>query len=459
MSTICIVGTGYVGLAYAVAMADLGNDVIGLDVDVLRVDALNRAESPLYEPGLDELLARNLDAQRLRFSSDYAEAVPPAEFIFLCVGTPSLSSGEADMRQVRSASVSIGRHLVPGQRVVIVNKSTMPIGSGDLVSQLVGEHASPGSDFAVVANPEFLREGQAIQDIFHPDRIVLGSDDSSAAEAVGALYAPLEAPVLYTDQRSAEMVKYVANAFLATKISFINEVAQMCERLHADVATVAKGVGMDPRIGTQFLEAGLGFGGSCFPKDVAALARMADAAGLHPQLLRAVLDINADMRRQFVVRADALLDGLDSRVVAVLGLSFKQDTDDLRESPALEIIAMLEERGATVRAYDPAAMERAASALPLVTMCADPYDAAEGADAVMVVTPWREFRQIDVDRLAGVMRGNLLLDGRNIYDPNTIQESGLVYVGIGRQARRDPTSRSASVVEPEPSAMVVDPRP
>ena len=238
-----------------------------------------------------------------------------------------------------------------------------------------------------------------MEDIFHPDRIVLGSDDLAAATAVAALYGPLDAPVLYTDQRSAEMVKYAANAFLATKISFINEVAQVCERLNADVATVAKGVGMDPRIGPLFLEAGLGFGGSCFPKDVVALARMADAAGLHPQLLRAVMDINLDMRRNFVLTAERLLGGLDARVVAILGLSFKPDTDDLRESPALDVIAMLEERGARIRAYDPAAMPRAASLLPNVTMCSDGYEASTGADATMVVTAWREFRQLDLPQL------------------------------------------------------------
>jgi UDPglucose 6-dehydrogenase len=446
MSTICILGMGYVGLAYAVALADLGNDVVGLDIDRDRVEALGRGETPLYEPGLDELLERNLAAGRLRFSTDYADAIPGAEFIFLCVGTPSLSSGEADMRQVRSASIAIGRNLAPDHRVVLVNKSTMPIGSGDLVVQFVSQHAVQGVDFAVVANPEFLREGQAMDDIFHPDRIVIGSDDASAAAAVAALYAPLDAPVLYTDQRSAEMVKYAANAFLATKISFINEVAQVCERLHADVATVARGLGMDPRIGPLYLEAGLGFGGSCFPKDVAALARMADAAGLHPQLLRAVMDINLDTRRQFVLKADLLLGGLESRVVAVLGLAFKQDTDDLRESPALDIIAMLEERGAKVRAYDPAAVAGAAPLLPLVTMCANPYEAAEGADAVMVVTPWREFRQIDMQRLASVMRGDLLLDGRNLYDPTVIEEAGLRYAGVGRHGK------GGLVVQPAPSS-------
>ena len=435
MARICIVGgSGYVGLGYAAALADLGNDVVGLDVAADRVAALNRGEPLIYEPGLEELLQRNLAAGRLRFTTDYAEAVPGAEFVFLCVGTPSLSDGDADMRQVRAAAVAIGRHLrpEPGRRTVVVNKSTMPIGSAELVAGLIAEHAPAGAAFAVVANPEFLREGDAVHDIFSPDRIVLGAGDRAAAEAVAALYAPLGAPILITDPRSAEMVKYASNAFLATKISFINEVARVCERLGADVTVVAEGMGLDPRIGPRFLHAGLGFGGSCFPKDVGALTRMADDAGLHPGLLRAVLEINTDIRRRFVARAEKLLGGLDGRVLAVWGLSFKEDTDDLRESPALDVIAMALERGAGVRAHDPAAMANAARRLPQVTMCASPYEAAEGADAVVVCTPWREFRQVDLGRVATAMRGDLLLDGRNLYDPRAVLAAGLRYEGIGR---------------------------
>jgi UDPglucose 6-dehydrogenase len=433
MARICIVGgSGYVGLGYACALADLGNDVIGLDVAAERVVALNRGEPLMYEPGLEELLERNLAAGRLRFTTDYAEAVPEAEFVFLCVGTPSLSDGDADMRQVRAAAVAIGRHLVPGAFAYVVNKSTMPIGSAELVAQLIAEHAPAGAGFAVVANPEFLREGSAVHDILHPDRIVLGAEDWAAAEAVAALYAPLDAPTLITDCRSAEMVKYAANAFLATKISFINEVARVCERLGADVTVVAEGMGLDPRIGPRFLHAGLGFGGSCFPKDVGALTRMADDAGMHPGLLRAVLEINADIRRRFVARAEKLLGGLDGRVLAVWGLSFKEDTDDLRESPALDVIAMALERGAAIRAHDPAAMVNAARRFPQVAMCTSPYEAADGADAVVVCTPWREFRQVDLERVAAAMRGDLLLDGRNLYDPPAVAAAGLRYEGIGR---------------------------
>ena len=452
MSKICIVGgSGYVGLAYAVALADLGNDVVGLDVDVVRVAALNRGESPIYEPNLEELLERGLAAGRLRFTTEYAAAVPGADFVFLCVGTPSLSNGEADLRQVRSAAAAIGRHLAPGHRAIVVNKSTLPIGAGDIVAGLVAEHAPPDAAFVVVANPEFLREGQAIHDIFHPDRIVVGGNDAAAVDAVAALYAPFDAPILRMDRRSAEMVKYAANAFLVTKISFINEVAQLCDLLGADVTVVAKGMGLDPRIGPLFLEAGLGFGGSCFPKDVGALVHMADVAGLHPQLLRAVLEINGDIRRRFVARAERLLDGLDGKIVAVWGLAFKQDTDDLRASPALDVIGMLHERGATVRAYDPAAMAKAAAVLPDVEMCADAYAATEGADATLVVTPWREFRQVDLARVAAAMRGDLLLDGRNLYDPAVVAAAGLRYAGVGRGAPLPSAEQRAIISEVEAS--------
>jgi UDPglucose 6-dehydrogenase len=433
MAKVCVVGgSGYVGLGYACALAELGHEVVGLDVAAERVAALNRGEPLIYEPGLDELLTRNLAAGRLRFTTDYGEAVPEADFVFLCVGTPSLSDGEADLRQVRAAAIAIGRHLRPGHRTIVVNKSTLPVGSAELVGGLVAEYAPVGADVAVVANPEFLREGSAVRDIFQPDRIVLGADDRQAAEAVAALYAPLDAPVLLTDCRSAELVKYAANAFLATKISFINEVARLCERLGADVEVVAAGMGLDPRIGPRFLRAGLGFGGSCFPKDIGALSRMADEAGLHPGLLRAVLEINTDIRRRFVAKAERLLGGLDGRVLAVWGLSFKEDTDDLRESPALAVIDMVLERGAAVRAHDPAAMPNAARRLPRVVMAESPEAAAKGADAVLVCTPWRQFREIDLRTVAEVMRGDLLLDGRNLYDPHQARAAGLRYEGIGR---------------------------
>jgi UDPglucose 6-dehydrogenase len=432
MNRICIVGGGgYVGLGYAVALAELGHQVVGLDIDVARVDRLNQGQSPIYEAGLPEMLERGLAAGRLRFTADYASAVPESEIVFLCTGTPSLSDGEADLRQVRAASMSIGSHLKPGRSTIIVNKSTMPVGAAELVAGIIAEHAPAEASFAVVSNPEFLREGRVLEDILRPDRIVLGGDNEVALAAVAALYAPFDAPIVTTDHRSAELIKYAANAFLATKISFINDIARLCERLGADVSVVAQGIGADARIGPRFLRAGIGFGGSCFPKDVGALTRMAEGAGLHPGLLRSVLEINRDAQRRFVARADELLGGLDGREICVWGLAFKEDTDDLRESPAVAVAEMLVERGATVRAHDPAALENAALRLPRVHLYQDPYQAATGADAVMLCTPWAIYKAIDFSRLAEVMRGDLLLDGRNMLDRATVHAADLRYEGIG----------------------------
>ncbi|HYI16585.1 MAG TPA: UDP-glucose/GDP-mannose dehydrogenase family protein [Thermomicrobiales bacterium] len=430
MARISVIGTGYVGLVYCTAFADLGNEVYGVDINAEKVRALQAGECPIFEPGLPEMLERNLKSGRLKFTDSYAEAVPESSFVFICVDTPSSFSGEADMRAVRKAAAMIGDHL--SGATDIVNKSTMPIGSGDLVASIVEQHIQPGATFAVVSNPEFLREGAAVHDVLHPDRVVLGSDDRAAAERVAELYQVLDAPIVITDRRSAEMIKYASNSFLATKISFINEIAQICERVGADVTTVAKGMGYDQRIGSLFLEAGIGFGGSCFPKDVKALAYMAQEADCHPQLLRAVLEINADQRRRFVHKLQEHLGDLTDRQVGVWGLSFKQNTDDMRESPAIDIIRMIEQRGAKVKAYDPAAIENARELLPSTTFCQSPYEVAEGADALCVVTQWNEFKQADLSRVAESMRTPLLLDGRNIYDPADVSALGLTYVGVGR---------------------------
>jgi UDPglucose 6-dehydrogenase len=348
-----VIGTGYVGAGTAAGFAELGHRVVGVDVDAAKVARLAAGECPIYEPGLEELLARNVKAGRLAFTTEYAAALADAEFVFICVNTPSGAHGGADMAYVRNAARAIGRHLTPGRRTVVINKSTMPIGSGDLVGALLGEEAPPGARFAVVANPEFLREGSAVQDMLHPDRVVLGSADRAALEAVADLYRPLDAPLLLTDLRTAEMIKYASNAFLATRISFINEVAQICEALGADVRQVAAGMGFDKRIGPHFLGAGIGFGGSCFPKDVQALEYMAAEADCHPQLLRAVLEINRDSRRNFVRKLDRLLGGLEGRVVALWGLAFKPETDDLRERPLVELAERLYGRGYDIRIYDP----------------------------------------------------------------------------------------------------------
>ena len=430
MATISIVGTGYVGLVTGAAFADLGNRVYGIDIDEKKVELLSQGISPIYEPGLDELVGRNLRAGRLSFTTRYEEAVPESEFVFICVNTPSSFDGDADMRAVRSASEMIGRTM--RGHTIVINKSTMPIGSGDLVTAILSETAGPDATFAVVSNPEFLREGAAVRDVFNPSRIVLGAEDRAAAERVAELYRTQNAPILITDRRTAEMIKYASNAILATRISFINEIAQMCEQLNADVRVVAQGMGYDPRIGPLFLDAGIGFGGSCFPKDVKALAYMAEEVGCHPQLLNAVMEINRDQRRRFVRRLTEMVGDVHGRRIALWGLAFKQDTDDIRESPGVDIARMLMLRGAEVAAYDPAAMENARRELPNITYAADPYAAVEGADALMVTTAWNEFKQADLGRVAQLMRAPVLLDGRNIYERCDVEALGFRYAGVGR---------------------------
>ncbi len=434
MATISIVGSGYVGLVYGAALADLGNDVYGLDIDERRIEELNQGHTPIYEPRLDELIQHNLEAGRLRFTTHYDEAIPESEFVFICVGTPSCFDGHADMRAVHSASASISRHM--SGYTIIINKSTMPIGSGDFVNSIVNQFKSPSASFDVVSNPEFLREGSAIQDVFSPSRVVLGAENRHAAEEVAGLYRTLNAPVLITDQRTAEMIKYASNAILATRISFINEIAQICEQLGADVTVVAKGMGYDPRIGPQFLDAGIGFGGSCFPKDVKALAYMAAEVNCHPQLLHAVLEINEDQRRRFVWRLQELIGDLYGKQIAVWGLAFKQDTDDIRESPAVDVVRMLLQRGAHVHVYDPAAMSHAQFEIPEAVLGTDPYSTVAGADALLIVTPWNEFKQVDLSRIRSLMRVPLILDGRNIYDPEEVRSLGIMYSGVGRQDYR-----------------------
>jgi len=430
VATISIIGTNYVGAVYAAAFADLGNQVFGIDIDEHKVAQLSKGISPIYEPGLDELIGRNLKAGRLRFTTCYEAAVPDSDFVFICVGTPSAFSGEADMRAVRSAAEMTGRAM--RGHTIIINKSTMPIGSGDFVTSIVSEVKAPDATFAVVSNPEFLREGSAVYDVFNPSRIVLGAEDRQAAEQVGELYGALRAPVMITDRRTAEMIKYASNAILATRISFINEIAQICEQLGADVTVVAQGMGYDPRIGSQFLEAGIGFGGSCFPKDVKALAYMGKEAGCHPQLLDAVLEINQDQRRRFVHRLSEIIGELHGRSVAVWGLAFKQDTDDIRESPAIDVLRMLVQRGADARAYDPAANHNASAVVPEATYYDDPYEAITGAEALLVLTPWNEFKQVDLARVSSLMCHPVLIDGRNLYDPQDARQLGFTYVGVGR---------------------------
>ncbi len=436
MRRICVIGVGYVGLVTATCFADLGNPVVCIDIAEDKIKKLKRGEMPIYEPGLEELVQRNVAAGRLSFTTDYAEAVPGAEFIFVAVGTPSGVDGEADLKYIRLATEQIAKQLTG--YAIIVNRSTVPVGTGDSTADILLRYGKKfGVDFSVVSNPEFTREGAAIYDFLHPDRIVLGSVDARAAQAVAELYKPIGAKIMITDLRTAEMIKYASNSFLAMRISFINEIASICDKLGADVRQVAAGMGMDQRIGPAFLDAGIGFGGSCFPKDVKALTYMAEVNGLHPQLLRAVMEINRDQRRQVIVKLRNQLGSLRDKTVALLGLAFKPNTDDIREAPSIDIIHLLANEGARVRAYDPVAMEGARRALEGVALCSDPYELAREADALILVTEWNEFKQLDLPRIAGLMRRPVFIDGRNVYDPKMMHELGFEYSGVGRRANEN----------------------
>ncbi|NPV57792.1 MAG: UDP-glucose/GDP-mannose dehydrogenase family protein, partial [Anaerolineae bacterium] len=350
---------------------------------------------------------------------------------FIAVGTPSGVDGEADLQYVRQAAEQVA--VLVDHPIIVVNKSTVPVGTGDWVAEVIKKRRSGKQlEFSVVSNPEFLREGSAINDFMFPDRVVLGSTNRKAAEEVAVLYAPLRAPALITDLRTAEMIKYASNAFLATRISFINEIANMCEELGADVREVARGMGLDKRIGPAFLDAGLGWGGSCFPKDVKALAHMAVLHGTQPQLLQAVMEINRNQRRRAVYKLRKALGGLDEKVIGVLGLSFKPNTDDIREAPALEVIHLLQNEGVHIQAYDPQAMNNAKEVLKKVTLCKDAYEAAQGADALVLATEWNEFKQLDFKRIEKLMRQKIILDGRNLWDQALLRELGFIYFGVGR---------------------------
>jgi UDPglucose 6-dehydrogenase len=430
MKNICVVGVGYVGLVTAACFADLGNRVIALDVVEEKINGLKQGKLPIYEPGLKELVDHNVQAKRLLFSTSYAEGLIGTEFVFIAVGTPMGVDGEADLHYLEAAAREIAENMTGS--LVIINKSTVPVGTGDWVADIVRRYQKNPIPFSVVSCPEFLREGSAIGDFMQPYRTVLGSLDPAAAEKVAQLHLPLRAPIVITDLRTAEMIKYASNAFLATKISFINEIANICEALGADVKEVAIGMGYDARIGKQFLDAGVGYGGSCFPKDVKALAFMAAEKGRHPQLLYTVMDINDDRRAMAIAHIKEMVGNLKGKLIGLLGLSFKPNTDDMRDAPSITIAQLLQADGATVRAYDPVAMEVAKPLLPGVVMMPDPYTMAEGCDALVVVTEWNEFKQLDRSRLRDLMHQPVVYDGRNIYEPDEMVRSGFIYRGVGR---------------------------
>ncbi len=431
MRKLCVVGSGYVGLVTGTCFADLGNSVNLVDIDEDKIAMLQAGKMPIYEPGLAEMVQRNVAAQRMCFTTSYAEGLQGAEFVFICVGTPSGVDGEADLQYVRAAAKTIAQTM--DHSLVVINKSTVPVGTGDWTREIIESNQPQPIDFAVVSCPEFLREGSALADFMQPDRTVLGSTNAEAAQKVAELYAPLDAPIVITDLRTAEMIKYASNAFLATRISFINEISIICERLGADVTEVARGMGFDKRIGPHFLQAGVGFGGSCFPKDVKALANMAQTHGMHPQLLNAVMEINAFQRRQIALKAREMLGGsVNGKTVAILGLAFKQNTDDTRESPSLTVARSLLNQGAVVKAYDPVAMENASRDVGGLQLCDNSYSAAQDADALLILTPWNEFKHLDMRRIRRLMKQPILIDGRNMYNPDELRALGFAYRGVGR---------------------------
>jgi len=430
---ITVIGTGYVGLVTGACFAEFGVDVTCVDIDSSKIASLIAGEMPIYEPGLEQLVAKNMQSGRLRFTTDLKQAVQQALVVFLAVGTPPKSDGSPDLSFVEAAARSVAEHM-NGYKV-IVTKSTVPIGTGEYLRKLIRENLKSSLNFGIVSNPEFLREGAAINDFMRPDRVVVGSRDDEAVAIMRDLYRPLyliEVPFVVTSLEAAELTKYAANAFLATKISFINEIANLCESIGCDVHDVARAIGMDRRIGGKFLHPGPGFGGSCFPKDSQALASVARKFGRESMIVDAVIEVNRRQRLAMIPKIEKLLGDLKGKTVAVLGLAFKPETDDMREAPAIDIISGLLERGATVRAYDPVAMSEAAKVLSKVSFAGDEYEAVTDADVLVFITEWNQFRALDMARVRDLMRTPRIADLRNIYDPEDMRTLGFEYVGVGR---------------------------
>ncbi len=431
---VVMVGTGYVGLVSGVCFADFGHEVICVDKDPAKIKTLNEGGIPIYEPGLDALVAKNMESGRLSFTTDLASAMSGAEAVFVAVGTPSRrGDGYADLSYVYAATEEIAQHI--NGFTVVVTKSTVPVGTGDEVEKIIAKRHSPES-FAVVSNPEFLREGAAISDFKRPDRVVVGTDNPKAEAVMRAIYRPLflnETPMVFTSRRTSELIKYAANSFLATKITFINEMADLCEAVGANVQEVAKGIGLDKRIGSKFLHAGPGYGGSCFPKDTLALTRTAEEANVPLTIVSAVVDANEARKRRMANKIIEAIGGdLSGKTIAILGLSFKPNTDDMRDAPSLTIIPRLQDKGAKIRAYDPAAMDEAKHLLKNVTFAQGAYAAIKDADAVVIITEWDEFRALDMMRVKKALANPVLIDLRNIYQPLQMAELGFDYVSVGR---------------------------
>ena len=439
---VAIIGTGYVGFVSGACIADFGHQVTCVDKDSTKISTLNAGEIPIFEPGLGEIVRSNLQEGRLAFTTALRESVREADAVFIAVGTPSRrGDGHADLSHVYEVAREIAGALEGF--TIVITKSTVPVGTGDEVERIIRE-LRHDADFAVVSNPEFLREGAAIHDFKHPDRIVIGTEDERAKKVAAEIYRPLylnQAPILYTSRRTAELIKYAANAFLATKITFINEIADLCERVGADVQEVARGIGLDNRIGSKFLHAGPGFGGSCFPKDVRALIKTGQDYAVPMRILEAVETVNDTRKRAMARKVSSVFGGvLRGKTIAMLGLTFKPNTDDVREAPSIALITALQDMGARVRAYDPVGMEQAKQALADVTYCRDPYDCVEEADAVVIVTEWEQFRALDLERLRDLMACPVMVDLRNVYRPEDMKKYGFAYTSVGRLATQQPVN-------------------
>ena len=430
---IAVIGTGYVGLVTGACFAEFGVEVTCVDVDIQKVENLNKGIIPIYEPGLDKIVEKNVAAGRLHFTTDITRAIEDAQVVFLAVGTPPQADGTPDMSYYRQAALDIAQSM-NGYKV-LVTKSTVPVGTGKWLREFVTANLKVTTDFGVASNPEFLREGAAIEDFMRPDRVVIGSNEERAIEIMKDLYRPLyliETPIVITSLEAAELIKYAANAFLATKITFINEVANLCDAIGCDVHDVARGMGMDNRIGRKFLHPGPGYGGSCFPKDTRALTTVADQFGVETLIVDAVIEANERQRDAMIPKIEKLVGDLSGKHIGVLGLSFKPETDDMRESPATDIIKELVSRGATVKAFDPVAMGEARHYLPDISYAVDEYDAINGADALVIITEWNQFRALDMEKVKELLRSPKIADLRNIYEPQDMRELGFEYVGVGR---------------------------
>jgi len=428
---IAVIGSGYVGLVTGTCFAEIGNKVICVDIDEDKINKLNNNIVPIYEPGLEELVIKNKKEQRLGFTTDLKEAVKESDIIFICVGTPPKKSGEADLSYVENVARTIAE--VMDSYKIIAEKSTVPVETGEKVAKIIKAYNTHNVDFDVVSNPEFLREGSAIEDFMHPDRIVIGCEREKARQIMQKLYAPLNAPILFTEIKSAEIIKHASNSFLATKISFINALSNICELAGADVEKVAEGMGYDKRIGRAFLNAGIGYGGSCFPKDIEAFIRIAEKLGYDFKLLKTVREINNEQKKTFIKKIEKILWNVKGKTIGILGLAFKPNTDDMRSAPSIDIINDIQKEGAKIKAYDPKAMEKAKHLLKNIEYCNNPYDVAKDADALVIATEWKEFKKLDLKKIKSLMKHSLIIDGRNIFNPYDVKKEGFTYISIGRK--------------------------